>query len=219
MDNQEIFKRYMQIADVLGQMFPNILEIAIHDFKDLDHSLIHIVGGHISGRTVGAPVSELNMRRLIEQDDFPDALINYMSRNFRGQTLKSSSLAIRDENGQVIGAFCMHFDLSQFEQFHKFLEFFLHTTPDPFVGLNDFGQSQPFSEEIHEEIKNWRLVNGLFSAPLTYKDKQAIVEHLSLRGFFKKKGAIPCIAQALQLTRQSIYNYLENLKCKNQEPS
>ncbi len=188
MDNQEIFKRYVQIADVLGQMFPNILEIAVHDFKDLDRSLVHIVNGHISGRVVGGPVSELNMRRLIEEEDFPDALLNYTSRNYRGQTLKSSSLAIRDEKGKVIGAFCLHFDLSQFEQFHKFLDFFLHTTPDPFVGINDFGQSQPFSEEIEEEIKRWLLQQGLFSTQLTYKDKQAIVEHLFHRGCFKKKG-------------------------------
>ena len=218
MDNQAIFKRYMQIADVLGQMFPNILEIAIHDFKDLDRSLLHIVNGHISGRVVGGPVSEINMRRLIEHDDFPDALINYTSRNFRGQSLKSSSLVIRDDQGQVVGAFCLHFDVSQFEQFHKFLEYFLHTTPDAFVGINDFGQSQPYSEEIQEEIKNCLLQKGLFSSQLTYKDKQAIVEHLFFRGCFKKKGAITCIAHALQLTRQSIYNYLELAKLKKNNP-
>lgn len=214
MDNQELFKRYIQVADVLGQMFPNILEIAIHDFKDLDRSLIHIVNGHISGRMVGQPVSELNMRRLIEEDGFPDALVNYTSRNYRGQLLKSSSLAICDNKKQIIGAFCLHFDISQFDQFHKFLEYFLHTTQDPFVGINDFGQSQPFSEEIHEEVKKWRHQKGLLSTQLNYKDKQGIVEHLFFRGYFKKKGAIPCIAQALQLTRQSIYNYIELAKSR-----
>ena len=99
MNNETIFERYILLADVLGQMFQNVLEVVVHDFKDLDHAIIHIVNGHISGRSLGGPVSEINLRRLLEQDQFPDKLVNFSSRNSRGQQLKSSSLAIRDDQG------------------------------------------------------------------------------------------------------------------------
>lgn len=209
MNNEIIFKRYIQIADVLGQMFPNVLEATIHNFKDLDKAIIHIVNGHISGREVGCPASELNIRRLLEEDEFPDTIINFASRNSRGQQLKSSSLAIRDDEGKIIGAFCLHFDISQFEQFHQFLGHLLSSTIPSFLGVNDFGASQPHNDEIQAEINHWLLKNSLYSSQLTYKDKRAIVEYLYHRGCFKKKGAIPCVAQSLQLTRQSIYNYID----------
>lgn len=212
MDNKIIFERYIQLAEILGQMFQNVLEVVIHDFKDLDHAIIHIVNGHISGRSHGGPVSEINLRRLIEQDQFPDMLINFTSRNSRGQQLKSSSLAIRDDQGKLIGAFCLHFDLSHFEQFQKFLEFFVNAKVNSFVGINDFGNSQPQDLEIKEEIEAWLLKKGCYATQLTYKDKQAIVGYLYQGGYFKRKGAISIVANALQLTRQSIYNYIELAK-------
>jgi predicted transcriptional regulator YheO len=216
MNNQVIFSRYIQIADVLGQMFHNVLEVVIHDFRDLDRAIIHIVNGHISGRSVGGPVSELNMRRLLEQEKFPDELINYTSRNERGQLLKSSSLAIRDHQGKIIGAFCLHFDTSQFDQCQKFLQFFINSRVDSLVGVNDFGSSQPYDEEIKTEIEKCVLNKRLTPSQITYKDKQSIVENLYRKGCFRKRGAISIVANSLQLTRQCIYNYLALAK-KNLE--
>lgn len=211
-DNRAIFDRYIQVANVLGQMFQNVLEIVVHDFKDLDKAIIHIVNGHISGRSVGGPASELNMRRLFEQDQFPDELVNYTSRSHRGQSLKSSSVAIRDHDGKIIGAFCLHFDISQFEQFQKFLELFVNSKIHSLIGINDFGANQPHDEEIKNEIDAWALKQGLYTNQLSYKDKQSIVDHLYHRGYFKKRGAISIVASVLQLTRQCIYNYLELAK-------
>lgn len=212
MEHKNIFSRYIQLADLLGNMFQNVLEVVIHDFKDLDHSIIHIVNGHISGRSLGGPVSEINLRRLLEEGEFPDMLVNFSSRNSRNQQLKSSSLAIRDDQGKLIGSFCLHFDLSHFEQFQKFLEFFLSARIDPFVGINDFGASQPHDQEIKGEIEAWLLKEGLHNTQLTYHDKQLLVGHLYQRGCFKRKGAIPIVANALQLTRQCIYNYMNLAK-------
>lgn len=219
MGNESIFARYIQLADVLGQMFQNTLEVVIHDFKDLDHAIIHIVNGHVSGRCIGGPVSEINLRRLLEQDQFPDKLINFSSRNSRGQPLKSSSLAIRDDHGQLIGAFCLHFDLSHFEQFQKFMEFFVNTNVDRFVGFNDFGAGQLHDREINGEIEAWLLKQGLRTAQLTYNNKQSIVAYLFQRGCFKRKGAISIVANTLQLTRQCIYNYIELAKNGSETPS
>jgi len=217
-DREKIFERYIQIADILGQMFPNVLEVAVHSFEDLDRAIIHLVNGHISGRKIGGPASELNMRRLLEEGQFPDVLLNYASRNYRGQQLKSSSLAIRDNQGKIIGAFCMHFDVSQFEQFQTFLEHLISIKIPSFLGVNDFGATQPHNEEIKDEINAYLLQQGLYGAALTYKDKQNIVVYLHGRGWFTKKGAITGVANALQLTRQSIYNYIELSKQSRNSP-
>ena len=93
MNHEKIFSRYIVLADVLGQMFQNVLEVVIHDLR------IWIMRSFICQRPyfwtfLWGPISEINLRRLLEQDEFPDTLVNFASRNPRGQKLKSSSLAI-----------------------------------------------------------------------------------------------------------------------------
>ena len=215
MKADKIFARYIQIADILGNLFHTMLEVVVHDFKDLDHSIIHIVNGHISNRKIGDPASELGIRRLLETESIPDVLVNYINKNNRGQKLKSASMAIRDDAGKMIGALCFNFDLSHFDQFQKFLEFFTNCQNHSLVGQHDI-DNDPLSneEEIQQEIENYLMKNGLSHVQLTYKDKQAIVIHLLQQGCFKKRGAISTIAHQLQLTRQCIYNYLEHAKHK-----
>lgn len=204
-----VFDRYVQIAELLGKVFPNVLEVVVHDFKDLDHSIIYIVNGHLSNRKVGDAASELGIRRFLEQEEIPDVLVNYINQNSRGQKFKSASMAIRDDKGKMIGAFCLNFDISQFEQFHKFIEFFMSAESNLLVGTNDINDKNLTNEEeIQKEISQYLHQRGLSSVQLTYKDKQEIVSYLQSRGLFNKRGAISTIANSLQLTRQSIYNYL-----------
>jgi predicted transcriptional regulator YheO len=217
MNPHKIFERYIQIADVLGKLFQNILEVVVHDFKDLDHSIIYIVNGQISNRKIGDAASELGIRRLLEQENIPDVLVNYMNKNSKGQKFKSASMAIRDDDGKMIGAFCFNFDLSHFEQFQKFLEFFMSCENNILVGPNDINDKHLTNEEeIQDEIKKYILQKGLSFVQLTYKDKQEIVHHLHQKEFFKKRGAISSIATSLKLTRQCIYNYLELVKNKKE---
>jgi len=215
MNRSKIFERYIQIADVLGRIFPNVLEVVVHDFKDLDHSIIFIVNGQISNRKIGDAASELGIRRLLDQENIPDTLVNYINQNNRGQKFKSASIAIRDDDRKMIGAFCFNFDLSQFEQFQKFLGLFMGCETNILVGLNDINDKfLTNEEEIQDGIKNYLLNNRLNHTQLTYKDKQEIVNHLYKVGLFKKRGAISTIANFLKLTRQCIYNYLELAKNK-----
>lgn len=160
MSNKEIFERYIQIADALGQMFKNVLELTIQE-----------------GNTTIYTVNKISS----------------------AAKKKSTVVTIKDDEGKNIGSFCINFDISQFEQFQKFLEFFIEATPEP--------QSQEI--EIQEEIDHWLLEKGLFVKQLSYKDKKAVVQHLHKKGCFKKRGALSTIANHLQLTRQCIYNYLE----------
>ncbi len=207
-----LFQRYIQIAEVLGQMFPSILEVVVHDFSDLDHSVIFIVNGHISGREVGAGASELGLRRLLKNENIPDVLINYTNVNPRGNRLKSSSLAIRDDKGQMIGAFCLNFDISAFEHFQSFLSLLMRSELLSTVGEGELAPVSTVEEEIQLLVQDYLIQQHLVFSQLTYADKQAIVAYLDQKKCFRQRGAVIAVATVLQLTRQSIYNYLNKEK-------
>lgn len=209
MTNTAIFQRYIQIAQILGQMFPNMLEAVVHDFADLDKSVIYIVNGHISGRKVGAGASELGIRRLLGKEEIPDVLVNYTNINHKGNRLKSASLAIRNEKGKMIGAFCLNFDISGFEQIQQFLNPLIESENFVQVGKSELASESTVDEDVGHSIQEYLKSQGMIFSQLTYVDKQAIIGFLRKNGAFKQRGAVFSAAKLLGLTRQTIYNYLK----------
>ena len=153
MSNQLIFKRYIQMAEMLGKMFPGVLEIAVHDFADLDHSIIFIVNEHISGRQVGDGATELGLRRLLENEEIPDSLTNYLNRNKHGRRLKSASLAIRNDQGGMIGALCLNFDTTPFEHIQHVLEGLTQCEVHRLVGEGELAPLIKLEEEIDQHMQ------------------------------------------------------------------
>ena len=200
-----ILKHYIHMAELLGEMFAPILEVVVHDLRHPDHSIIAISNGHITGRDVGGSATDLG-RRLMESD-FPDKLINYSNESPSGGKLKSSSLAIRDEEGTLIGVVGFNLDITYFEQFDKFLKQFISTRSSQYVTeAEHFGETSP-SEDIRDAIHNYLVTRNWNAYTLSNTDKREVVEHLYREGYFKNRGAVSIIARELSLSRPSIYNY------------
>ncbi len=209
MSNVKLFKRYIELAEMLGKMFPNMLEVIMHDFSDLDHSIIFMMNGQLSGRKVGDGATELGLRRLLGGEDIPDMLVNYRNRNSQGNYFKSASLAIRDDKGDMIGAFCLNFDLSLFDHFRHFLTTFTQCEEHVLGGAEELTAATSLEEEIDHHIQTYLSQHHLHLTQLTYSDKQKIVAYLDQKRCFRQKGAMIAVAKALRLTRQSIYNYVK----------
>lgn len=207
-----IFQRYIQIAEVLGQMFPNILEVVVHDFSNLDQSVIFIVNGQVSNRTIGSNASELGLRRLLGNENIPDILVNYTNITERGNRLKSSSLAIRNDKGKMIGAFCLNFDTAGLEYIHTLVNSLIKFEISPVVGETELAPKASVMEELQQIIQDYLIQKNRVFSTLSSHDKQNLVDHLRQKGIFKQRGAVNAVANTLKLTRQSIYNYLKKGK-------
>lgn len=205
-----ILAHYVNMAQVLGEMFAPILETVVHDLRKPEHSIIAIYNGHLTGREVGGKATNLG-RRLLE-GDFPDVLVGYENESPNGQKLKSSSLAIRKDDGTLIGVLGLNMNVSYFEQFSSFIEQFISSKKSDHVSVpEDFktspdGVSTP-KEDIREAITYYITSRNWNTHTLSYADKREIVEYLYRNGHFKSRGAVTIIAEELGLTRPSVYNY------------
>ena len=205
-----ILAHYVNMAQVLGNMFAPILETVVHDLRTPDSSIIAIYNGDLTGREVGGEATNLGRRLL--KGDFPDVLVGYENESPNGQKLKSSSLAIRGEDGELIGVMGLNMNVSYFEQFSSFIEQFISSTktnhvstPEDFKTTPD-GVTTP-KEDIREAITRYITAHNWNAHTLSYADKREIVEHLYRNGHFKSRGAVTIIAEELGLTRPSVYNY------------
>lgn len=200
-----IFAHYINVAEVLGAMFAPILEVVVHDLRTPEHSIIAIYNGHLSGRQVGDAATDLG-RRLLD-GSFPDRVIGYPNETPDGQKLKSSSLAIRDDNGEVIGVLGLNLDIAYFDQFGKFISHMISTTQSPYVTEAELFEISTPSDDIKDAIQHFLIQQNWTTRTLSNTDKRAVVAFLYRKGYFKNRGAVTIIARELGLSRPSVYNY------------
>ena len=207
--DEDIFGHYNRMAKMLGSMFAPFLEVVVHDLRRPKHSIILIENGQITGRKVGDATTDLGLKR-IQSDassspQVPDQFFNYGNSSPRGHKLKSSSLAIRNGQGKLIGSICLNFSCKEFLDLSRILEQFCRTEnshQEKFELVATAG-------EISGTIRNYLVEQGLIGKHLTALERSTLVSHLKERGFFRMRGAIGIIAKELGVTRPSIYNDLK----------
>ncbi|MEW6661878.1 MAG: helix-turn-helix transcriptional regulator [Bacillota bacterium] len=187
-------------------------EVAIHDLKDPQHSLQYLVGS-ITGRKVGAPITNIVLEALKRNRDHTPDLYNYGSKTKDGKILKSSTIFIR-ESGKIIGCLCLNFDLTEFKLAEQILHEFCTVAELKQTGLSEV--QEQFAQDVGEVLKS--MVENVIEhvgtpvALMHKEEKVTVVQLLEERGVFLIKGAVEYVAQSLGVSKYTIYNYLDEVR-------
>lgn len=208
-DVHPILRALIPVAEGIKDTFGSGCEVVIHSLKKPESSLIH-TAGNVTGRKLGAPLTDLVLKKLKQQGNFASDLIGYETRTKDGRVLKSSTMFIKDENGDIIGCFCINFDMANILTCMKILESFAKTN------MGESETKENFYYDVNEAMEE--IVNGVIREnpkPITLmekEDKVKIVKQLDNRGVFLVKGAIDFVANVLGVSRYTIYNYLDEVR-------
>lgn len=219
-----MLRQYTCLVEFLGRALGPDYEVALHDLSRKRPSLAAIANGHISGRSLGAPLTNMALQiiadRTYENQDFR---LNYRGTSASGKALRCSTFFIKDEHGQLMGLLCINFDDSRFSELSERIFTLCH--PDDFVRRNISISSLPptlenssqetFYNSIAAAIED-ALLSVLQSSELpperlTQNEKMQVVELLEQRGIFLLKGAVIEVAEKLACSPASIYRYLSKL--------
>jgi predicted transcriptional regulator YheO len=203
----EILKRVAEgVVAVVG---PHC-EVVVHDFGDLEHSVVAIAG-NVTGRKPGAPVPDLSFTTGELDCDTPDPL-NYHSK-IGPRSLQSSTIFIRDADSRPVGAVCINVDYSEHLQVRDLLE----KLTTPVRESAELVVSDTFAKDIDELIE-LAVANFLHQEAIagvdtmTHDEKLRLIELVEARGLFQIRGAVNRMADILNVSRASIYNYRATLK-------
>jgi len=211
MDTQKIILENLKgISQMISDTFGRHCEVVVHDLRDLEHSLIY-VAGEITGRSVGAPITDLVVKALHREGDRAQDIIGYKTVAKDGRVLKSSTAFIRDETGKIFATLCLNYDLTDFMNFTVLLQDFtqLH-------GINNEERQETFATTVQETIES--LVNqaiaimGKQPATMAMEDKVRFVRILEGKGSFLIKGSVDYIATILGVSKFTVYNYLTKIR-------
>ena len=228
-----ILEQYARLTRFLGLALGPDYEVVLHDLTDKNRSIIAIANNHVSGRELGAPLTNMALgilqNRSYETSDF--RLHDY-GVSVDGRELRSNTMFIK-QNGHLIGMLCINFEDSRFRDVSAQLMGLCH--PDRFVSsiipkLGDGDSNTPAppppppekyrntteavaGDAIHRELEQL----GVPAERLTSEERLHIISALEKGGIFLLKGAVKDVASELHCSQASVYRYLSQIKSEQAE--
>lgn len=188
-------------------------EVVLHDIQAHDYlasSIIAIENGHVTGRHVGGPSTNLGLEALRDPAADPNRF-GYRSKTPDGRTLRSSSIYFRNSRGDLIGALCINLDVQPYMHARDAL--------DELIGQDAPASSNSeeiFGTEIGDVLDGMlQLAVSRVGIPvnaMSRDDKVAVIRFLDKKGAFLVKRAIDRIARVLRVSRVTAYAYLEEAR-------
>ena len=103
-------------AHGIARQFGKDCEVCIHDLsvKDLEHTIIFIINGHVSGRQIGDGASKVVLETLeaIEKGDIIVDHLGYRTTTQDGRILKSSTVFLKDSTGKYRWVLGINYDVT-----------------------------------------------------------------------------------------------------------
>ena len=173
------------IAETLGKN----CEVVLHDFRYPERSIVKIANGHVTGRTVGGPTTDLALRFLGGRRGGKDIdrIVGYRTLTSKGAEIKSTTVFIRDDKGVAVGCLCINIDVTPYQSAKTFMDELCRTHPYQDNGeigevpeKFDLSVDALIDESFHQAMKK-------IGRPLAYMnkdDKLCVVRELKDKGLF-----------------------------------
>lgn len=198
------------IMEAIAAAVGSHCEVVLHDLTggDLEHTVHAIINGHVSGREVGGPSTNLGVDVLAdesaEHNDF-----GYRARTPDGRQLRSSSVYFRDPAGKIMASLCINVDLTPLQSALRTITSLLPTegdeAPKEVVGQDIAGVLDTMIDDAVAAV-------GKTTDAMDKQDRIEVLRSLENRGGFTIKRAADIVARRLGVSRVTVYGYLDEIR-------
>ena len=204
----DIFKSIENIVDGIAAMYGQHTEVVLHSLDAKHPSVVKIANGHVTGREVGAPITNLALLKLKTGQDISNS---YLTKCTNGKTLRSITTVIRNRKNQPIALLCINSDMD------APLQSVLRTMmPDNLLNIEVTSSPETFARNIDEALHSTidSINHEVRSNPAisTSQKSREIVNQLHELGIFELKDSAQVAATRLGISVHSIYRYLREIK-------
>lgn len=229
MEDSDKLTKYIPVVHFIGEIMGKNCEVVLHDVTKPDNSIVEIVNGHISGRKVNGPITDLALK-VLKDKNYKDKhfICNYESFGKSKKPFRSSSYFIKDEHNEIIGMVCVNVDLSDLIKAQSVIDDAIMLTnltitandepnhTEKHKSALDLNVLESFEDNIEDLLLS--LIKGVLSeseiAPerMSPKEKIDVVRKLNEKGVFLLKGGVSEVAKHLEASEATIYRYLNKIK-------
>ena len=219
---EQMLRQYTVLVEYLGATLGPDYEVVLHEILPETSRVAAIANGSISGRSVGAPITNAALRMIMQkQYETSDYNLNYTGQLANGKTIRSSTMFIKD-GGKLVGLLCINFDDSRFHEISDAILKLIH--PDDFVHHHYFPVDAPAKQPMqpqhapsvpaeHFQSDMNGLMEELFETVtksvdvpldrLTQAERTRIIAQLHEQGMFELRGAVQFTVKSCPVHRQA----------------
>ena len=208
----ERMRTLLPVVRGLAEMLGPECEVVLHDVRRLPHSIVAIENGSVSGRSVGDVPTDRMLRNLRHADASHDVRVYVTSQD--GRLLKSLAVTLRDEHGEPYGLLGLNYDISELVQAQRTLSNLVALGRPEDAVAPEAGEI--FAGDIRDVVAGMvaKIVGEMGKTPaaMSREEKMEVVQRLEERGAFLVKRSAEQVADALDLSRYTIFAYLKEIR-------
>lgn len=210
------------LAEIVGPLAEALgpdTEVVLHDLNKMPNSIVAL-GGKLTGRSIGGPITDLVLRHIRQGKS--DNLLRYRTQSRGRRVLRSSTIFVKDASGHAVACLCINTDVTEWSQAHDLLGRFISAadpaalTSPPDATEENGANGENFAQTVEEltvtTVRNVIARTGVSVDLMQKQHKFEVVRQLDELGLFLIRDAVDYVAEALDVTRYTIYNYLSDLK-------
>ena len=200
-----------QLAKGISRQFGPNCEVVVHDLdsNDPNSSIVAIENGHVTGRKVGDGPSHVVLEALRSGRENLTDHLSYLTRTKDGKILKSSTIYVRDDDGEAIGIFAINYDITLILAMEDTLMQFTATEPDTH-------EPEPItrnvSDLLDELIEQSVKLVGKPVALMHKEDKVKAIQFLNETGAFLITKSGDKVCKYFGISKYTLYSYLDEAK-------
>jgi predicted transcriptional regulator YheO len=207
---------YSHLIRSLAAHFGNTTEIALHDLKasDAEHSIVAIENGFISGRKTGDGPSHIVLEAIRKDPSKLNDRLAYLTKTKDGKILKSSTIYLRDDSGELTGILAINTDITMTLALEQTLHAFNSVdepdqTPEP-ITTN-------VSDLLDTLISQSISLIGKPTALMNKEEKIRALRFLNDSGAFLITKSGPKVCQVYGISKYTLYSYLDEAKAQDDQ--
>lgn len=202
------FGNLSSIIKLIAEQFGQNCEVVLHDHsKDYAHTIVAIENGEVTGRSIGGCGSNLGLQVLNGEKD-SNGMFRYYTQLKDGRMVKSSTVYLKNPEGQVIGSICINFDVTNLMNISKTIAEYEFDMP-----VSSVPEQEVFAESVgellDELIKSCELAIGKHPSYMSKQEKIEVIKYLDSKGAFLIAKAGDKISKYLEISKNTMYGYLE----------
>ncbi len=201
-----------RLAKGLTAQFGSDLEIVVHDLSEetREHTIVVLENGHVSGRQLGDGPSQVVLEAL--QTGRTDDRYHYFTKTRDGRALRSSTIFIKDDQGNPTGIFSLNYDMSKLLAADAALKAMLGpaeetAAPPPSIPLNVNDLLDQLLDQSLEMI-------GKPVSQMNRDDKMRAVQFLNEAGAFLIQRSGDRVSKFFGISKYTLYSYFDAKETK-----
>ena len=213
--DHECLQSYFNLAETVADLIGPHCEVVIHSFENIEKSVVKIINGHHTGRTLNSPVTDLGLKMLHLYEQTGDcASKSYFTNAKSGGLMKSTTCILKNHTDEAIGMFCININLSV--PFPELIQTLMPTGALPAIMTNQLENFSTNAKDVIEKaIAHAEQEVNAMQTSLKNRNK-SIIRVLYDSGIFELKEATVVVADHLNITRHAVYKNIREFKSNHE---